>query len=148
MMIDQDSTGLDGRWTTYALSLLRIVTALLFLQHGTSKILSFPATAASDPSTWSLFWVAGYLELIGSLLLVVGLFTRPVAFLLTGEMAIGYWIVHAPKSVFPVLNGGESAVLFCFVFLLFAATGPGEWSIDEVLRKRRTDSDGYSSPRM
>ncbi len=147
-MFDQDSTGPDGRWTIRALGLLRIVTALLFLEHGTSKILSFPETAASAPSMWSLFWVAGWLELVGSLLLVAGLFTRPVAFLLAGEMAIGYWMVHAPKSAFPVLNMGESAILFCFIFLLFAATGPGGWSIDSILRSRRSDSDGYSSPRM
>ncbi|MEO5641157.1 MAG: DoxX family protein [Sphingomicrobium sp.] len=142
-MVEDNFLGPDGRWTTGALGLLRIVTALLFLEHGTSKMFGFPETAASGPSMWSLFWVAGWLELIGSLLLLLGLFTRPVAILLAGEMAIGYWMVHAPKSVFPVLNMGESAILFCFIFLLFAATGPGGWSIDNMLRKRLPDSVGY-----
>lgn len=132
---------LDSRLTTKVLGLLRIITALLFLEHGTSKILHFPYTSASGPPEWSLFWVAGWLELIGGLMLLAGFFTRPVAFLLAGEMAIGYWLVHAPRSVFPVLNNGESAILFCFVFLLFAVTGAGEWGVDSVLRKRLLEEE-------
>ena len=142
-MPDIDSTNIEGRWTKPAVGLLRIVTALLFLEHGTSKILSFPPTAASDPPMWTLFWVAGWLELLGGLLLVGGLFTRWVAFVLAGEMAVAYWMVHAPKSPFPVLNGGESAILFCFIFLMFVATGPGAWSLDSVLRKRIPEEVGY-----
>jgi len=135
-MSDIETSSVDGRWTERAVAVLRIVTALLFLEHGTSKILSFPDTAASGPDMWSLFWVAGWIELLGGLLLLAGLWTRWVALVLAGEMAIAYWGVHAPKSVFPVLNGGESAILFCFIFLLLVATGAGEWSLDGMLRKR------------
>lgn len=135
----------DSRLIAKALAVLRIVTALLFLQHGMTKILSFPVSSASDPAAWTLLWVAGWMELIGSLLLLVGLFTRPVAFVLAGEMAIAYWMVHAPRGPFPMLNDGEGAILFCFIFLLFVATGPGTWSVDEQLLKRHDldDEPGY-----
>jgi len=126
----------DSRVTNKALAVLRIVTALLFLQHGMTKILSYPVSSASDPREWSLLWVAGMLELFGSLFLLIGLFTRWVAFVLAGEMAIAYWMVHAPRGPFPMLNDGEGAILFCFIFLLFVATGPGTWSADEQLLKR------------
>ena len=126
----------DSRLTNKALALLRIVTALLFLQHGMTKILSWPVSSASDPREWSLLWVAGMLELFGSLFLLVGLFTRWVAFVLAGEMAIAYWMVHAPRGPFPMLNDGEGAILFCFIFLLFVATGAGTWSVDEQLLNR------------
>ena len=142
-MSDEDFISVDERWTGRAVGVLRIVTALLFLEHGTSKILSFPETAGSNPDMWSLLWVAGCIELSGGLLLLGGLWTRWVALLLAGEMAIAYWTVHAPKSVFPVLNGGEAAILFCFIFLLLVATGAGEWSIDGALRKRRSSDVGY-----
>lgn len=145
MTMEGDPIPLDGRWVPQALGLLRIVTALLFLEHGTSKILYFPETAGSGPSDWSLLWVAGWMELLGSAMLLLGLFTRPVALLLAGEMAVAYWTVHAPKSVFPVLNQGESAILFCFIFLLFAATGAGEWSVDSLLG-RRPRIEGYQPP--
>jgi putative oxidoreductase len=126
----------DSRLIAKALSVLRIVTALLFLEHGTGKLLGFPMTSMAFPPPWTLFWMAGLLELIGSLLLLIGLFTRPVAFLLAGEMAIAYWMIHAPESVFPIVNRGETAILFCFIFLLFVATGPGKWSVDEKLLER------------
>ena len=135
----------ENRWADPAIVALRIVTALLFLEHGTSKILLFPETAGSGPARWSLFWIAGWIELVGSLLLLGGLFTRWVAFLLAGEMAIAYWTVHAPKSVFPVLNGGESAILFCFIFLLLLATGAGNWSLDHMLRDRMPKERGYGA---
>ena len=122
--------------------MLRIVTALLFLQHGMTKILSWPLSSASDPREWSLLWVAGWLELIGGLLLIVGLFTRPVAFVLAGEMAVAYWMVHAPRGPFPMLNDGEGAILFCFIFLLFVATGPGKWSVDNELLRRHDLAEG------
>lgn len=136
----------DFRWTPKAIGVLRMVTALLFLQHGMTKILSYPLSSASGPPEWSLLWVAGVLELVGSLMLLVGLFTRPVAFVLAGEMAIAYWTVHAPGGPFPMLNDGEGAVLFCFIFLLFVATGPGAWSIDEILRRRKPEYQGYAAP--
>lgn len=127
------------RLTDYSLTALRIVTALLFLQHGMTKILSFPVTSASDPPMWSLLWVAGMLELFGSLCLLAGLLTRPVAFLLSGEMAVAYWTFHAPKSTYPMLNDGEAAILFCFIFLLFAAVGGGPYSADRWLRDKLSD---------
>ncbi len=141
----------DSRLISKALALLRIVTALLFLQHGMTKILSFPMSSASGPTEWTLLWVAGWMELIGSVLLLIGLFTRPVAFVLAGEMAIAYWMVHAPRGPFPMLNDGEGAILFCFIFLLFVATGPGTWSVDEQLLKRHDLDDepgvhGYVAP--
>jgi putative oxidoreductase len=129
--------GWAERWSARFLSILRIVTALLFLQHGTSKILGFPASTASFPPPWTQFWMAGMLELIGGTLLLIGLFTRPVAFVLAGEMAIAYWLVHAPENFFPVLNGGEGAILFCFNFLFFFFAGPGPWSVDAKMRDRR-----------
>jgi putative oxidoreductase len=131
--------GLD-RLAGPLLSVLRIVTGLLFLEHGTSKLLHFPPTAmfAHAPPTFSLIWFSGVLEFVGGALIAIGLFTSPVAFLLAGEMAIAYWIVHAPQSPFPLVSQGEGAVLYCFVFLYFAAAGGGPWSLDAVLRKRPT----------
>ncbi len=135
------------KYSGQALSLLRIVTALLFLEHGTSKILSYPMTQMSGPTMWSIYWVAGILEIVGSVLLLLGLFTRPVALLLAGEMAIGYFMIHAPQSIYPVVNHGDAAILFCFVFLLFSATGPGPWSI-EAMRGEDDEPgvEGYSAP--
>lgn len=136
--------GLSERYANEVLSVLRIVTAALFLQHGMTKILGFPWSSASEPPIWSLLWVAGVIELVGSLMLLAGLFSRPVALLLSGEMAIGYFMVHAPEGTFPMLNGGESAVLFCFIFLYIAFEGPGPWSIDAILRRKRAEAgDGY-----
>ncbi|CAH2601153.1 DoxX family protein [Rhodovastum atsumiense] len=111
------------------LSVLRIVSALLFLEHGTGKFLGFPTLPALPPE-YSLSWWGGLGELFGGILLTLGLFTRPVAFLLSGEMAVGYWTAHAPRSFFPALNGGDAAVLFCFVFLYLVFAGPGPWSLD------------------
>ena len=118
------------RWQGPLLSLLRIVAALLFLEHGTSKLLGFPHMDMPMAITvGSLPWIAGLIELVGGLLLLVGLFTRPTAFLLSGEMAVAYWMSHAPRSTFPAVNGGDAAILFCFVFLYLAAAGPGPWAI-------------------
>ena len=127
---------LEGRYGPQALSLLRIVAALIFLLHGSSKILGFPATEMGAPPVGSLFWVGGLLELVGGLLLLIGLFSRPVAFVLSGEMAVAYWMVHAPQSTFPMINGGDAAILYCFVFLLIAAAGPGPWSVDSSMRRK------------
>jgi putative oxidoreductase len=127
---------LEGRYGPHALSLLRIVAALIFLLHGSSKILGFPASEMGAPPVGSLFWVGGLLELVGGLLLLIGLFSRPVAFVLSGEMAVAYWMVHAPQSTFPMINGGDAAILYCFVFLLIAAAGPGPWSVDSSMRRK------------
>ncbi len=111
-------------------ALLRIVTGLIFLEHGTMKLFGFPPGGNPQPPVGSFFWVGGVMELVGGLLIVIGLFTRPVAFLLAGEMAVAYWLVHAPQSPYPAVNMGDAAILFCFVFLFLAAAGSGPWAVD------------------
>lgn len=118
-------------WAPRFLSVLRIVAALIFFEHGTQKLLGFPP---SDRSMDTMSFITGALELVGGGLLIVGAFTRPVAFILSGMMAVAYWMAHAPKSMFPVLNGGDAAILYCFVFLYLVFAGPGPWSIDERLK--------------
>jgi putative oxidoreductase len=118
------------------LSVLRIVTALLFIEHGTMKLLGFPPSEF-HPELLSLFGIAGVIEITGGLLVLLGLFTRPAAFILSGEMAVAYFTAHLPGGFFPILNHGESAVLFCFVFLYLVFAGPGAWSLDE---RRRMDA--------
>jgi putative oxidoreductase len=131
-----DSDTLE-RWSPYALAALRIVTALIFMLHGTQKLLGFPTPPESGmPPVLSLFGIGGILEFAGGLLILVGLFTRPVAFILAGEMAVAYWMFHAPQSMYPVLNGGDAAILYCFVFLLLVFTGPGAWSIDGIGKRK------------
>jgi putative oxidoreductase len=125
---------LETVWAPRVLSILRIVSALLFFEHGTAKLLGFPASPHS-PEFLSLSWIAGALELIGGPLLIVGLFTRPVAFILSGQMAFAYWLAHAPQSVFPLLNNGDAAILYCFIFLYLAFAGGGPWSVDAMLKK-------------
>lgn len=123
-------------WAPRLLSVLRIVSGLLFLQHGTAKYLKIPALpmfAKVDPV--SLSGVAGMLELVGGVLLILGLFTRCSAFVLSGLMAFAYFLAHAPRGFFPIANAGELAVLYCFVFLYIAAAGPGPWSLDAARRK-------------
>lgn len=114
------------------LSVLRIMSALLFVAHGSQKLLNFPLRkdGGPGPDVFTMFWFAGMLELCGGILLAIGLFTRPVAFVLSGLMAFAYFIAHAPQNFFPVLNGGDAAILFCFVFLYFVFAGPGPWSVD------------------
>jgi putative oxidoreductase len=132
--LPQMSSTLD-RWSPYALAVLRIVTALLFMEHGTQKLFGFPAPPEGGaPPLLSLFGIGAILEFVGSLLILVGLFTRPVAFVLAGEMAVAYWMFHAPRSLYPVLNGGDASILFCFVFLLLVFTGPGALSVDGARR--------------
>jgi putative oxidoreductase len=127
---------LDPIWSDRALSVLRIITALLFLQHGLAKHFGFPHVASFDKlQVFSLVGLAGAIEIVGSVLLLVGLFTRPAAFIMSGEMAVAYFISHAPRGFFPILNGGELAVLFCFVFLFFAIAGGGAWSLDRYIRQ-------------
>ena len=124
---------LAAEWAPRLLSVLRIVAALIFLEHGTQKLFGFPPRASGmGPETFSLLWFAAVMELIGGVLLLLGLFTRPVAFLLAGEMAFAYFISHAPRNFFPALNGGDAAILYCFVFLYMAAAGGGAWSVDNA----------------
>lgn len=117
------------RWRPEMLSVLRIVSALIFLLHGSQKLLGFPATDQMPPFL-SFIWIGGALELVGGLLLLVGLFTRPVAFVMSGMMAVAYWGFHAPGGLYPTNNGGDAAILYCFVFLYIFFAGPGPWSID------------------
>ena len=114
------------------LSLLRIMSGLLLLQHGTTKYLNVPAGPMNNASPTTMSGAAGVIELIGGALLVVGLFTRPVAFILSGMTAVAYFYVHAPRGFFPILNAGELAALYCFVFLYLAAAGAGPLSLDRL----------------
>jgi putative oxidoreductase len=123
-------------WAPRILSILRIVAGLLFFEHGASKLLGFPPSDHSGVDFLTLPWFAGVLELVGGALLLLGLFTRPVAFILSGEMAFAYWMAHAPKSPFPVVNGGDAAILYCFLFLYLAFAGGGPWSVDALLRRK------------
>ncbi len=125
-------------WTPRAQALLRIVTAYLFLLHGTTKLLGVPHVAMFDKlELFSLVGFAGLIELAGGVLLLLGLFTRPAAFIMSGEMAFAYFMGHAPRgnALLPMLNQGELAVEWCFVFLFFAAAGPGAWSLDGLRRR-------------
>lgn len=118
-------------WRPYLLSVLRVVTALLFIPHGTAKLFGWPRVDYFDGlQTFSLVGIAGVLEVFGGLLLLVGLFTRSVAFLLSGLMAAAYFIGHAEQGLWPLLNGGELAALYSFVFLYFVTAGGGAWSVD------------------
>jgi putative oxidoreductase len=121
-------------------SILRIVAAFLFIAHGTVKLFGVPAApgeAAHTVAMGSVPWIAGVIEMVGGFLVMIGLLTRPVAFLLAGEMAVAYFMVHAPGGFWPLLNHGEPAVLFCFLWLFFAAAGPGPWSVDAAMARGR-----------
>lgn len=125
-------------WSPRLLSVLRIMSGLLFLQHGTAKYLGIPTMPMfANVQVTSLSGFAGVIELIGGALLVLGLFTRPAAFICSGLMAAAYFIAHAPKSFFPILNGGELAALYCFTFLYLAAAGGGVWSLDRMIGAKR-----------
>lgn len=124
-------------WAPRALSVLRIVTGLLFVEHGTQKLLGFPpGEHAGATVDLSLMGLSGVFELVGGALIVLGLFTRPVAFVLSGMMAVAYWVMHFPASPFPIANGGDAAILYCFVFLYLVFAGPGPIRIDSYRRKR------------
>jgi putative oxidoreductase len=126
------------RYAPHALAALRIAAAIIFMLHGTQKLFGFPAPPASGlPPLLSLFGVGALLELGGGLLILIGLWTRPVAVVLAGEMAVAYWMFHAPRNLYPVLNGGDASILYCFVFLLLVSTGPGAWSADEAMGRER-----------
>jgi putative oxidoreductase len=127
-------------WSPQMLSVLRIVAGLLFVQHGSAKLLHAPDQAMfAHLQLLSLLGIQGVIELVGGGLLTVGLFSRPVAFILCGDMAVAFFIAHFPKGWLPILNGGDLAVLFCFTFLYLWAAGPGPWSLDALLFSGKRD---------
>ncbi len=127
-----------SRWSQGLLSILRIITGFLFVQHGAAKLFGFLAPPnAPLPQLFSFMGFAGVLEFFGGLAILLGLFTRPVAFILSGQMAVAYFMAHAPSGFWPVQNKGEVAVLYCFIFLYLAAAGGGAWSLDRLLRSGR-----------
>ncbi len=127
-------------WTPRMLSILRIVAALLFMQHGAQKLFDMPSSSQGGTvPLLSMIGVAGILEFFGGLLLFLGVCTRPVAFILSGEMAVAYFMVHSPQSFWPIINRGELAVLYCFVFLYLAFAGGGVWSIDNLRKSGKLE---------
>lgn len=125
-----------ARFAPYALSLLRIVAALLFFEHGTSRLFGFPSPLAT-PQLFTMYWFAGAIEFAGGALVLLGLFTRPAAFIMAGEMAFAYFLSHAPNGLFPILNRGDGAILYCFVFFYIAFAGAGPCSIDALPARKR-----------
>ena len=120
-----------ARWQSEALAILRIVTGLTFMAHGVIKLFGFPEGATpGQQEIMSLMGLAGILETVGGALIIVGLFTRPTAFILSGMMAVAYFKAHFPQGPYPAVNGGDAAILFCFVFLYLVTSGPGAWSLD------------------
>lgn len=136
-MSSSSLSGFLAAWSPRLLSVFRIVAALVFMQHGAQKLFGFPTAMPNPIELFSLIGLAGILEFFGGLLLLLGIFTRPVAFILSGEMAFAYFMVHAQRGFWPVANGGDLAVLFCFGFLYLAAVGGGPWSLDGVWRGSR-----------
>ena len=125
-------------WSPQILSALRIITALLFMEHGLMKLFHFPAAQPGLPNPLpTVLVVGGWLELVGGAVIVLGLFTRPAAFILSGEMAVAYFRFHMPRSFWPGVNLGEDAILFCFIFLYLVFVGGGAWSLDAVIARRR-----------
>jgi putative oxidoreductase len=125
-----------SRWAPQLLSVMRIIVGFTFLAHGTQKLFAFPPPATAQP-LMSFMWYAGVLEFVGGVLLMIGLFTRPVAFILSGMMAVAYFMGHAGQGFWPIVNKGELAVVYCFVFLYLSAAGGGPWSLDAILARRR-----------
>lgn len=144
------SQNLLARWRNaapYFHSALRIVAAFMFMQAGTMKLFAFPTGMPPNGATatpWTQIWIGGALEVFGGALLGLGLFTRPVAFLLAGEMAVAYFQFHAPNGFWPIVNGGVSAILYCFVWLYFSAAGAGPWSLDAMREKGGRPAGGPS----
>jgi putative oxidoreductase len=129
------AAALRSEWEPRVLSIVRIVVGLLYLQHGLSKFFNFPVPfPAGQPAMFTLYWFAGIIEVFGSLLLILGLFTRAAAFIMSGEMAIAYFYVHMPRGgFFPLANGGDSVILYCFIFFYLFVAGGGCWSLDQLL---------------
>ena len=126
-------------WPDRLLAVFRIVAALIFITAGTTKVFSFPPSPVPMPPmpVFSQVWIGAWMEVIGGVLILIGLFTRPTAFLLSGEMAVAYWQFHAPPSIWPTVNQGIPAILYCFLFLYLVAAGPGAWSVDALIARRR-----------
>ena len=135
-LVAAEATRLE-RFAPYLLSILRIMAALLFLEHGLSKFFGFPARTMAAPAPFDLEWFSALIEFGGGLLLTLGLFSRTAALIMSGEMAIGYFLFHAPQGFYPYLNHGELAIMYCFVFLFVAFAGPGPLSLDAVWSGRR-----------
>jgi putative oxidoreductase len=137
----EESVSFLDIWTPRILSVLRIITAFMFIAHGTQKVFNAPPSTMVGSSIPPLLMsFGGLLELVGGALLFIGIFTRPVAFILCGEMAVAYFMVSAPKAFLPLVNQGELAVLYCFVFLFFSFAGGGEWSIDRLWRRSNSQA--------
>jgi putative oxidoreductase len=135
---------LSHQWSERMLTVLRIIVGLLFIEHGLSKLFGFPHVAVFDNlQLVSRLGLAGVIELVGGLLLTLGLFTRITAFIMSGEMAFAYFLVHAPRSFFPALNGGELAIVYCFLFLYFAVAGGGAWSLDRLRQATGSATGAY-----
>jgi putative oxidoreductase len=123
-------------WRQRALSVLRIITGLMIIQHGMAKLIGFPVVATfANLKPLSVLGAAGFIELIGGALLILGLLTRPAAFILSGEMAVAYFMVHAPKGFYPLLNGGTLAIMYCFACLYLSTAGAGPWSVDAAMKR-------------
>jgi putative oxidoreductase len=136
-MADHDGQTLVDRVAPYILSIMRIIVAFLYVQHGAQKLFGFHAMPQMPtPPLFSFMGFAGFLEFVGGLFVFLGLFTRPVAFILSGQMAVAYFMVHGPKGFWPMANGGDLAVLWCFVFFYLAFAGGGPFSFDRVIRKK------------
>jgi len=124
------------RLEPYILSIVRIVVALMFFEHGLSRLFGYPSPLPA-PALFTMYWFAGTIEFVGGAMLLFGLATRLVAFIMSGEMAFAYFISHAPQSFFPILNFGDAAILYCLIFFYFAFAGGGPWSLDAILSERR-----------
>lgn len=131
------TTGLSAIWEPRVLSIVRFVVGLLFLEHGTAKLFGFPHSEMFDHmALTSIVGVSGIIEFVAGLLVCLGLFTRCAALIASGEMAVGYFMVHAPKGFFPMLNKGDAAILYCFIFFYFFVAGGGVWSLDRAFSRR------------
>ena len=133
-----------ARYAPYVLSIVRIVAALLFFEHGTSRLFGWPSPLPAPPP-FTLYWWSGAIELVGGALLALGLLTRPAAFIMSGHMAFAYFLSHAPRDFFPILNRGDSAILYCFIFLYFVFAGPGPWSLDAIWRNKDGAAPGRAA---